>query len=78
MLIMNNKRILPQILMILTYENHVLKGKLSGKSFSKHWKLSYLHEIIHLDLCGPMRTKRHRGMEYFITFIDDYSQFGHM
>jgi hypothetical protein len=55
-----------------------IKGKLTNKSFSKHWKSIELLEIIHSDICGPFRTKTHRGMEYFITFTDDYSRYGHI
>ena len=50
-----------------------IKGKMTSKPFFKHWKSSKLLEIIHSDICGPLRTKTHRGMEYFITFTDDYS-----
>jgi hypothetical protein len=49
-----------------------------SKSFSKHWKSSDLLEVIHSDICGPLRTKTHKGMEYFITFTDDYSRYGHI
>ena len=28
-------------------------------------------EIIHMDLCGPMRVHSHGGSRYFATFIDD-------
>lgn len=33
-----------------------------------------LLEIVHTDVCGPMRTKSKSGARYFITFIDDYSR----
>ncbi|GBP85186.1 Retrovirus-related Pol polyprotein from transposon TNT 1-94 [Eumeta japonica] len=33
-----------------------------------------LLEIIHTDLCGPMKTPSAGGGKYFITFIDDYSR----
>jgi transposase InsO family protein len=55
-----------------------IKGKLTNKSFSKHWKSTESLEIIHSDICGPLRTKTHRGMEYFFTFTDDYSRYGHI
>ena len=32
-------------------------------------------ELIHTDLCGPMRIKSIGGKSYFVTFIDDYSRF---
>jgi len=33
-------------------------------------------EIIHTDLCGPMRTTSNGGAKYFMTMIDDYSRWG--
>ena len=55
-----------------------IKGKMIGKSFSKHWKSSNLLEVIHSDICGPLIIKTHRVMEYFITFTNDYSRYGHI
>eukprot|EP00253_Pinus_taeda_P027966 PITA_27966 len=31
-------------------------------------------ELVHTDLCGPMRTQSIGGNCYFLTFIDDYSR----
>jgi hypothetical protein len=31
-------------------------------------------ELIHSDLCGPMRTDSHGGKRYYIVFIDDFSR----
>ncbi|KAL0377091.1 UNVERIFIED_CONTAM: Retrovirus-related Pol polyprotein from transposon TNT 1-94 [Sesamum calycinum] len=31
-------------------------------------------ELIHTDVCGPMRTPSHEQNRYFILFIDDYSR----
>lgn len=31
-------------------------------------------EIIHSDLCGPMRVESNGKSKYFITFIDDHSK----
>lgn len=33
-----------------------------------------LLEIIHSDVCGPMRSASHSGAKYFVTFIDDNSR----
>jgi hypothetical protein len=52
-----------------------IKGKMISKSFSKHWKSSDLLKVIHSNICGPLRTKTHRGIEYFITFTYDYSRY---
>ena len=51
---------------------------MANKSFSKHWKSSKLLEVIYSDICRPFRTTTHRGMEYFITFIDDYARYGYI
>jgi hypothetical protein len=55
-----------------------IKRKMTNKSFSKHRKSLQLLEVIHSDICRPFRTKTHRGMKYFITFIDDYSRYGYI
>ena len=31
-------------------------------------------ELVHTDLCGPMKTPSLTGNVYFMTFIDDYSR----
>ena len=31
-------------------------------------------ELIHTDVCGPMRTPSHGNNRYFILFIDDFSR----
>lgn len=30
-------------------------------------------EIIHSDVCGPMRQPSHAGARYFVTFVDEFS-----
>lgn len=32
-------------------------------------------ELVHTDICGPMRVESEGGALYFITFIDDYSRY---
>ena len=34
-----------------------------------------LLEVVHSDVCGPMRTPTFIGMRYFVMFIDDKSRF---
>ena len=31
-------------------------------------------ELVHSDLCGPMRVPSLGGNRYFLTFIDDFSR----
>ena len=36
-------------------------------------RVSGILDLIHMDICGPMRTSSHSRKKYFITFIDDYT-----
>ncbi|GJX78215.1 integrase, catalytic region, zinc finger, CCHC-type containing protein [Tanacetum coccineum] len=38
---------------------------------STHSKL----ELLHMDLCGPMRVASINGKKYIIVIVDDYSRF---
>ena len=31
-------------------------------------------ELVHSDVCGPMKTISHGGKKYFVTFTDDYTR----
>lgn len=31
-------------------------------------------DLVHSNICGPMSMKSHRGYDYFVTFIDDFSK----
>ncbi len=35
-------------------------------------------EIVHIDVCGPMRTTSHGRARCFLTFIDDFSRKTHV
>ena len=37
-----------------------------------------LLEIIHTDVCSPMRVEARGGYRYFLTFIDDLSKYGYI
>lgn len=50
-------------------------GKLTTSSFPKSsQKSTDILDIIHTDLCGPMRTESRGKARYFITFTDDRSR----
>ena len=34
--------------------------------------------LIHFDICGPMNIRARHGAQYFITFIYDFTRFGHV
>lgn len=52
----------------------MLEGKIFSNSISTVSRSKFLLEIIHTDLCGPMRTQSLRGSKYFMTFTDDFSR----
>lgn len=50
-------------------------GKMTFVSFkSKSFSLENILDLVHTDLCGPMRNKRYFGDKYFMIFTDDYSK----
>uniref|UniRef100_A0AAV1T8D3 Uncharacterized protein n=1 Tax=Peronospora matthiolae TaxID=2874970 RepID=A0AAV1T8D3_9STRA len=56
-----------------------------GCALGKQTRVSYmpkspdrarmLLEVIHSDVCGPMKTPTFSGKRYFVTFIDEYSHY---
>lgn len=55
-----------------------LGGKAIRKPFGKKTKAEVPLQLIHSDICGPMNLRlRHRAF-YFVTFIDNYTQFGYL
>ncbi len=64
--------------------HHICEGCIKGKhqrtSFPKDgtMRASQLLEIVHIDVCGPMRTTLHGGAQYFLIFIDHFSRKTHV
>ena len=55
--------------------NICLLGKMVRTSFpKKSERKTGLLEIIHSDLCGPMRVESNNKAKYYVTFIDDNSR----
>jgi hypothetical protein len=52
------------------------KESFIGASFAKevNWKANKPLELVHTDLCGPIKPMLTRHIRYFFTFIDDYSR----
>lgn len=52
------------------------KGKIATKPFPKESssRSQYLLELIHSDVCGPLRVSSAGGARYLLTFIDDKSR----
>ena len=61
-------------------EKHVCEGCILGKmqraSFLKDGSVRAVKklQLVHSDVCGPMRTPSFGNFLYFVTFIDDYSR----
>lgn len=55
---------------------HCLAGKQHRVSFNRNssHRKSRILDLVHSDVCGPMRTKTFGGAVYFATFIDDHSR----
>ncbi len=53
-----------------------IEGNHQRTSFPKHGvaRPSKLLEIMHINVCGLMKTKSCGGAQYIITFIDDFSR----
>eukprot|EP00249_Psilotum_nudum_P025147 c29390_g1_i1 orf=407-4477(+) len=53
-----------------------LQGKQARASFPKEAKFRASHplQLVHSDLCGPMKTATHNGARYFFLLVDDYSR----
>lgn len=56
--------------------SHCMAGKQTRVSFKKHpsSRKSELLELVHSDVCGPLKVKSFSGALYFVTFIDDCSR----
>jgi hypothetical protein len=51
------------------------KGKITTSPFEKSFsRSSEVLQLIHSDICGPMRTTSLGGHRYFALFIDDHSR----
>lgn len=50
--------------------------KMTKQSFlvGQAWRASKKLELVHTDVCDPMRTPSLDNSRYFILFIDDYSR----
>ena len=56
-----------------------IAGKMTTTPFKRLERTSKQPlELIHTDVCGPMRTNSLGGAKYFVTFIDDYSRMSHV
>ncbi|CAA0825661.1 Uncharacterized mitochondrial protein AtMg00300 [Striga hermonthica] len=54
---------------------HCLAGKQTRVAFKRvpHPRKMAILDMVHSDVCGPMKTRTLGGVFYFMTFIDDHS-----
>lgn len=52
-----------------------VKGKMTRLKFTERTRAKRLLEIVHSDVCGPITPTSYDGKRYFVTFIDDFSNF---
>lgn len=52
-----------------------INGKMTRIPFGIRTKSSRILEIVHSDVCGPVTPESYDGNKYFVTFIDDFSNF---
>ena len=67
------------MLEIIKPTNVICKHCQHGKQVKVEFKINEYSttkplEIVHTDLCGPMRTKGLEGELYFMLLIDDYTR----
>ncbi|GJT62190.1 putative ribonuclease H-like domain-containing protein [Tanacetum coccineum] len=57
--------------------NDLLTGKAKRKSFHTKTNPSSKRrlQLLHMDLCGPMRVERINGKKYVLVIVDDYSRY---
>ena len=53
-----------------------VEGKQARASFPSDGgtRATQVLELVHSDVCGPMKTLSFGGARYFVTFIDDFSR----
>lgn len=56
--------------------SHCLAGKQTRVVFKRHspFRMENILDLVHSDVCGPMKTRTFGGCSYFVTFIDDHSR----
>jgi len=55
-----------------------IKGKQTKHTKKGATRSTQLFEIIHTDICDPFDVNSFNKEKYFITFIDDFSRYGHV
>ena len=57
---------------------YYLVGKTTRKPFGKRTRTEIPLQLIHSNICGPMSVRARHDALYFITFINDFTHYGHV
>ena len=57
---------------------YCLASKTIRKSFGKGTRAEIPLQLIHSDICGPMSVRGRHDTLYFITFINEFTRYGHV
>ena len=57
---------------------YCLAGKTTRKPFRKGTRVEIPLQLIHFDICVPMSVRARHDALRFITFIDDFTRYGHV
>jgi len=50
-------------------------GKMTESTFkSKTYTSNEVLELVHTNLCGPIKVQSYKGDRYIMLFVDDYSR----
>ena len=79
MIQLNKKEAIRDLPFIKNLTNSICKqcqhGKQTRVKFkTKEYSTTKPLELIHADVCGPMRTKGLNGERYFLLFVDDFTR----
>ncbi|XP_051139235.1 uncharacterized protein LOC127257015 [Andrographis paniculata] len=55
-----------------------IKGKQTKVKRIGAYRATDVLKLIHTDICGPFPTPSWNDQQYFVSFIDDYSRYGHL
>ena len=57
---------------------HCLVEKATRLPFSKSKRATFPLHLIRSNICGPMNVRARHDAHYFITFVDDFTIYGHV
>ena len=57
-------------------ENKICEACVKGKQIRSSFKpKKQVTELLHMDLCGPLKVQSRNGKKYILVIVDDYSRY---